>query len=134
MEEFIIKVLDPSRVEEVTNFLLQHFRICAECRDFFDGEGDFCSPNCDLAYHHGQEGRHCVAVQKKGGVTMPIWKVTVVRSYFKHLEYLVEADTELDASSKWELQEPDREGGLQLDEDELVSIEPKQEVDHAQET
>ena len=65
---------------------------------------------------------------------MPIWKVTVVRSYSKHMEYLVEADTELDASSKWELQEPDREGGLQLNEDEVVSIEPEQEVDHAQET
>ena len=58
---------------------------------------------------------------------MPIWKVTVVRSYFKHLEYLVEADTEPDASTKWDFQEPDREGGLQLDEDELLSIEPVQE-------
>lgn len=50
-EEFIIKVLDPGRVEEVLKYLGEHFRICAECGDFFDGEGYFCSPNCDLAYH-----------------------------------------------------------------------------------
>ena len=50
-EELIIKVLDPGRVEEVVNFLVEHFGRCAECQDFFDGEGSFCSPECDLAYH-----------------------------------------------------------------------------------
>ena len=50
-EELIIKVLDPGRVEEVIKFLNEHFRVCEECYDFFDGEGSFCSPNCDLAYH-----------------------------------------------------------------------------------
>ena len=53
-EELIIKVLDPDRVEEVIQFLGEHFSRCAECADFFDGEGNFCSPECDLAWQRGQ--------------------------------------------------------------------------------
>ena len=50
-EEFIIKVLDPGRVEEVLKWLESTFSRCFECGDYFDGAGYFCSPNCDLAYH-----------------------------------------------------------------------------------
>ena len=56
--ELIIKVLDPGRVEEVLELLGDIFTRCAECQDFFDGEGDFCSPNCDLAYHSGPNAMH----------------------------------------------------------------------------
>ena len=50
-EQSIVKVLDPGRVPEVLKFLAEAFTACDECGDFFDGEGRFCSPNCDLAYH-----------------------------------------------------------------------------------
>lgn len=54
---------------------------------------------------------------------MAIWKVRVVSTYCKSQEYLVEADTDLEASSKWERQKPDSESNLVFTEDEVVSIE-----------
>mgnify|MGYP001593378543 CR=1 FL=1 len=55
---------------------------------------------------------------------MPTWKVTVASYYCKLQEYLVEADTDLEADSKWALQEPDSEGDIEFTEDEVLSIEP----------
>ena len=53
---------------------------------------------------------------------MPTWKVTVAAHYRKVEEYLVEADTDLEASSKWERQEPDSEGDLEPIGDEVLGI------------
>ena len=54
---------------------------------------------------------------------MPTWKVTVASYYRKLQEYLVEADTDLDADSKWAFQQLNSEGDLEFTEDEVLSIE-----------
>ena len=59
---------------------------------------------------------------------MAIWKVTVASYYCKISEYLVEANTDLEADSKWPLQEPDGEGDIEFSEDQVLSIEPQEET------
>lgn len=50
-EQIILKVLDPQRLVEVYAFLLEHFKLCGYCGGFFDGETDYCSPECDVVGH-----------------------------------------------------------------------------------
>lgn len=53
---------------------------------------------------------------------MPIWRVTVVSNYSRVTAYLVEADTDLEADSKWLTTEPDIDGDIEFTDDEVLSI------------
>jgi hypothetical protein len=65
--EFIVKVLDPGRVREVIRFLEGRFKLCPECGGFFDGEVQFCSPECDLAFHSDTEVGHFFDAEGRDG-------------------------------------------------------------------